>query len=91
MCFREATTQRETAKMCLSDLITRQISAIADTPNHLACPKLSGKAASPYIKQTSKEKPGLPLTPKPLNNCTILKNALEDRQLVDSPAQLDKR
>lgn len=69
--------QQEMAKMCLSDLITCQISAIADTPNHPAYPKLSGKAASPYVKQTSKEKPGPPLTPKPLNNCTILKNGLE--------------
>ena len=75
--FREVTLQREEAKMHLSDLITSQISAIADATYQLACPKLPRKAASPYVKQTSKQKPGLPLTPEPLNNWTILKNGLE--------------
>jgi len=69
--------QRAKAKMHLSDLITSQRSATTDTTYHLACPKLSGKAASPYVQQMSKQKPGLPLTPKPWNNWTILKNGSE--------------
>lgn len=57
--------QREKAKMHLSDLITSQISAITDTTYHLARPKLSGKAASPYIKQASKQKRGHPSSSNP--------------------------
>lgn len=52
------------AAMHLSDLPTSHISATFQPPQTLSCPKLSGEAAFPYVKQMSKASSGSPFSPK---------------------------